>query len=450
MENLPDDACPVSQPAPNRDLGRVPPQAIEAEICVLGSMMLDAACIDIVVQIVRRNDFYRPAHQLIFQAIVDMRHAIKPIDLVTVRDEMDRRKQLGPVGGVEYIVSLADGVPNAANAEYYAKTVRDKAMLRNLIVAGTAMIRDAFESTDTSEEIVNDAYMAVTQIVVADNANDESIALSAAVREALEYADKVGRGDVKPRFSTGYKCLDQYTDGIGRGELLTIGAAPSVGKSSLVQNMIEGNPPGTHCLLVTSEMKRRAIAYRMLQIRSQVPGRLIRNGKLTEPDQRAVAAAALAYEEDQVAILDVSATTEKIGSYARLWEGRWHAKIDIIYIDYLGLMAMGRESKRYEQFGDYVKRLKNLAVQLDCAVVLLSQLNRDGYRDPNVLPNMASFRESGEIEAHSDFLVALAHPPTAEFADPDPATGRAIMASGMLGPTPNVTGVATCRSSGPW
>ena len=105
MENLPDDACPVSQPAPNRDLGRVPPQAIEAEICVLGSMMLDAACIDIVVQIVRRNDFYRPAHQLIFQAIVDMRHAIKPIDLVTVRDEMDRRKQLGPVGGVEYIVT---------------------------------------------------------------------------------------------------------------------------------------------------------------------------------------------------------------------------------------------------------------------------------------------------------------------------------------------------------
>ena len=194
-------------------------------------MMLDASAIDIVVQILQGEQFYRPAHQLIYQVILDMRQDIKPIDLVTVKDELLHRKQLEKVGGVEYIAALAEGVPNAANAEYYAKIVRDKAMLRELIITGNAIVREAYESHDEAQQVVDEAEQQVFRIA-SMQIGEQAVTLKGLLQKTFEQLQE-NDGRMVTGVDTGYQQLNELTSGFQKSEMIILAARPSMGKTSL-------------------------------------------------------------------------------------------------------------------------------------------------------------------------------------------------------------------------
>jgi replicative DNA helicase len=389
------------------DLGRVPPQAIESEMCVLGSMMLDATCIDIVVQIVRQENFYRPAHQLIFQAIVDLRQAVKPIDLVTVRDELDRRKQLGPVGGVEYIVSLAEGVPNAANAEYYAKIVRDKAMLRELIVAGTDMVREAFDSSDEAAAIVDEAEQTVFRIA-SDAIGEQAVDLKGLLQKTFEILQATD-GSLITGVATGYHQLDELTSGFQKGEMLVLAARPSMGKTSCVLNIaehmsvVERKPVAVFSL----EMSKEQLAQRLLASHARFDLRQMRRGMISAEDWTKLQLAAGDLEQAPMYIDDSPMLTAlQLRAKAR----RLKAQHDIqcVFIDYLQLMSYhGRADNRQEQITEISRGIKALARELEVPVVCAAQLNRGPADRDSHRPRMSDLRESGSIEQDADVVMLL-------------------------------------------
>ncbi|MCK4602234.1 MAG: replicative DNA helicase, partial [Phycisphaerae bacterium] len=220
-----------------KTLQRVPPQSIEAEACVLGAMILDASCIDIVVQLVRAEHFYRPAHQLIFSVLVEMRKSAKPVDLVVVRDELERRNQLEQVGGVEYLVAAVEGVPNSANVEYYARIVRDKALLRALIVAGADMAREAYETHDEAMEVIASAERRVFQIA-SEQIGDEAVTIKGLLEHTFETLQD-NDGQLITGLASGYHAMDELTGGFQNSEMIILAARPSMGKTSLLLNIAE-------------------------------------------------------------------------------------------------------------------------------------------------------------------------------------------------------------------
>jgi replicative DNA helicase len=400
-------ARPANVATGGADLGRVPPQAIESEMCVLGSMMLDATCIDIVVQIVHQENFYRPAHQLIFQAIVDLRQAVKPIDLVTVRDELDRRKQLGPVGGVEYIVSLAEGVPNAANAEYYAKIVRDKAMLRELIVAGTDMVREAFDSSEEASAIVDEAEQSVFKIA-SDSIGEQAVDLKGLLQKTFETL-QANDGSLITGVATGYHQLDELTSGFQKGEMLVLAARPSMGKTSCVLNIaehmavVERKPVAVFSL----EMSKEQLAQRLLASHARFDLRQMRRGMISAEDWTKLQLAAGDLEQAPMYIDDSPLLTAlQLRSKAR----RLKAQHDIqcVFIDYLQLMSYhGRADSRQEQITEISRGIKALARELEVPVVCAAQLNRGPADRDSHRPRMSDLRESGSIEQDADVVMLL-------------------------------------------
>ena len=270
-------SAPSSGDAAQRD----PPQSIEAEACVLGSMVLHSPCIDIIVQILRSEHFYRPAHQLIFDALVHMKDQRKEIDLVTLREELRTRNQLEQVGGVDYLVQLVDGTPSAANAEYYAGIVRDKAMLRELIVAGTDIVREAHGTGEASAEIVDRAEQKVFEIASA-RVGEQAVPLKNLLEQTFEQLQKQD-GELITGLASGYHQLDELTAGFQNGEMIIVAARPSMGKTSLLLNLaeymavVDGRPVGFFSL----EMSRNQIAQRLLASHSRFDLRQMRRGMIS-------------------------------------------------------------------------------------------------------------------------------------------------------------------------
>lgn len=390
------------------DTGRVPPQSIEAEACVLGSMMLDATCIDIVVQIIATaQQFYRPAHQLIYQTIVDLRQAVKPIDLVLVKDELERQKQLAQVGGVEYIAALAEGVPNAANAEYYAKIVRDKAMLRDLIVAGTDMVREAYDSNVEAGEVVDAAEQTVFKIAsesIGSQATDIKTLLQKTFENLQESDGKLITG-----VASGYHQLDELTSGFQNGEMLVLAARPSMGKTSCLMNIaehmavVERKPVAMFSL----EMSKEQIALRLLASYAKFDLRQMRRGMISAEDWTKLQLAAGDLEQSPMYI-DDSSTLTALQLRAKARRLKAAHDIQCVFIDYLQLMSYhGRADSRQEQITEISRSMKALARELDIPVVTAAQLNRGPADRDSHRPRMSDLRESGSIEQDADVVMLL-------------------------------------------
>jgi replicative DNA helicase len=416
---VPDDFIPTVQA---RLEAQLPPMAIESEMCSLGSMMLDASCIDTVTPIVKKEDFYRPAHQLIFQVIVDLHAKNGPIDLVTVRDELDRRKQLGPVGGVEFVVSLAEGVPNAANAVYYAQRVKDTADLRRLLVAAAAITRDVHGSTDSKAEIVGRATDAI--LAIATDAQEAKVARTAGecVREFLDEAQQVRAGTRELGLPLGYAQIDRGLT-LKPGQLLIIAGSPSSGKSAMAQtSMVKWGLAGKRVLFISGEMSALECGQRLFQTYSQMGASRVYNKNIGREDGEAAQKTLQAFLNLKIEIYDRPVSTEELAALVRGLIRRWGG-LDVAVLDYLGLMKFAREKERREQFGEYAKRLKILAGALGLPIILLSQLNRAGYQEVNgkiTLPSMANLKESGDLDAHANAILLLSKAPIAELAkDPD-------------------------------
>jgi len=262
-------------------LGRLPPQSIEAEACVLASMILDAMSIDVVVQILRDDYFYRPAHQIVYEVLVDMRHNAKEIDLVTLRNELDRRGVLDKIGGIDYLKNLVEGVPNPANAEYYAKIVRDKAQLRQLIATSTDILRDAYEARDEAQVTLDRAEQAIFDIAQ-QHLGDTAVTLKELLKQTFENLE-AHDGKLITGLASGYGQLDEMTSGFQESEMLILAARPSMGKTSLLLNMAEyiGVVDHKPVAVFSLEMSKNQLAERFLASRARFNLRQMRRGGLT-------------------------------------------------------------------------------------------------------------------------------------------------------------------------
>jgi replicative DNA helicase len=402
---LPD--TPASDPPAPADFGRAPPQSMEAEACVLGSMLLDPTCIDIVVQVARKEHFYRPAHQTIYQAIVDLRQAVKPIDLVMVRDELDQRKQLSAIGGVEYVVALAEGVPNAANAEYYAKIVRDKAMLRNLIVAGTDMIREAYQSGDDAAAVVDEAEQTVFRIA-SDSIGEQAVPLGVLLQKTFDDL-KASEGRLITGIASGFGQLDEMTSGFQKGEIVIMAARPSMGKTSCILNMAEYMAVNDQkpVAIFSLEMSKEQLSQRLLASYARFDLRQMRRGMLGSEDWTKLQLAAGDLERAPIYI-DDSPTLTALQLRAKARRLKAQYDIQCVFIDYLQLMSYrGKADSRQEQITEISRGIKALARELGIPVVCAAQLNRGPADRDNHRPRMSDLRESGAIEQDADVVMLM-------------------------------------------
>ncbi|MBS3821224.1 MAG: replicative DNA helicase [Phycisphaerae bacterium] len=390
------------------DLNRLVPQNVEAEVCVLGSMILDGAAIDVVVQILRHEHFHRPAHGIIYEALLEMHNSSKPIDLVTLREELTRTKRLDAIGGVEYLVALVEGVPSSANIEYYAMTVRDKALLRQLIRASRTIMGEAFDSTEEAAEVIERAEQQVFEIAK-DSVGDVAVGLKDLLHQTFENLQEQ-EGKAITGLSTGYTQLDEYTAGLQNGEMIIVAARPSMGKTALLLNIAEhmGVIDERPVAFFSLEMSRMQITQRLLASFAQFDLRSMRRTSINPEDWTRLQNAADQLQDAKFLIDDSSTLTSlQLRSKARRLKSQHD--IQAVFIDYLQLMTYhGRADSRHEQVGDMSRDLKALARELDIPVVCAAQLNRGPADRPTHTPRMNDLRESGSIEQDAD-VVALLH-----------------------------------------
>jgi replicative DNA helicase len=370
-------------------------------------MILHAPAIDVVVQISKADHFYRPAHQIIFQALLEMSQANKPIDLVTVRDELERRKLLEQIGGVEYLVALVEGVPTAANAEYYAQVVRDRALLRKLIVVGTEIVQEAFATHEEAPAVLDRAEQQIFEIA-SEQIGDQTANMETLLKHTFEMLEK-NEGQLITGLASGFGALDELTSGFQKGDMVVLGARPSMGKTSLLLNMAEHMAvvDGVPAAVFSLEMSKEQVALRLLGSHARYDLRKMRRGMISAEDWTQLQTAAGRLQPAPLLIDDTAMLTIlQLRAKARRLKAVHN--IQCVFVDYLQLMTyQGRSTNRQEQISEISRGIKALGRELAIPVVVAAQLNRGPTDRPSQRPRMSDLRESGSIEQDADVVLLL-------------------------------------------
>jgi replicative DNA helicase len=386
---------------------KVPPHSIEAEMSVLGAMLLDPAAADIVVQHLTEDCFYLPQHRTLYKILLEFIDARKPIDNTLLVSALQSKGLTEEVGGQSYIIALCDSTPTVANAEYYAKVVKDKALLRGLIQAGAEIIRDGHSTDGTVEDICDRCEQRIFDIterkIVAQASDIRSIL--AQMIKTLDFQSQRAITGVE----TGLHQLDGMTRGLQPGELIILAARPSVGKSALALNIAEHVAADLRqpVAFFSLEMSKEELALRLLSSRARIDGQKIRKGMLSASEARSIQdVASVLYEvplyiDDSpgMRVLDLRAKARRL--YMR------HS-IKLLVVDYLQLMsAPGAESRQVE-VANISRGLKALARELKIPVLAVAQLRRPAPNQPHTaVPQLSDLRESGAIEQDADVVMLL-------------------------------------------
>ncbi len=391
---------------------RLPPHDRDAERAVLGGVLRDPDVLPDVLAIVRPESMYFDAHGKTLAAVADMAAAGNPIDLVGLHAELSKRKQLDDVGGVMYLAELWEAASSGANAEYHAKLVRDAATIRALIHTANEILRDAYDRTGSAEELVALAERKLYALAVDAHGETASARpIAEVMREVLQSIDdRIANGTSLSGLATGFVDLDQTLGGMRPGELIIVGARPSLGKTALSLNIAERvASAGSPVLFVSLEMPARDIGERLLSMGSGVSmHRLSRPRDLRPNDIDALFAAGSpqGVAGAPIYIDDTSEqTAARVASEARRAVRRFG--VQLIAVDYLGLMRPENlRDNRTQQVGTLALRMKQMARSLGVPVILLAQLNRDSDK-ANRRPTLSDLRDSGEIEQHADRVILL-------------------------------------------
>ncbi|HVS40195.1 MAG TPA: replicative DNA helicase [Gemmataceae bacterium] len=430
----------MPQDAPGTD--RLPPQSREAERSVLGSMLRDNSVISLVVQFLRADDFYADAHQKIYQAIVSLHDKRgDPVDVVLLAEELKQRGQIEDIGGYAYLGELWDAAPTAANAEYYAKIVRDHALIRGLIHASTEILRDAYDQTQPAEELLGQAERKILDIAE-KSITSTLFTLEEALKEAYDRIDERSRGEPMSisGISTGYTDLDQITAGLQKSELVIVAARPSVGKTSFALNLVRNIvvDEGLAAFFVSLEQSRIELTERLLCCQARVDSHKLRKGTLSGEDIGRIIDAASDLRSAKLFIDDTAGLNMlKIAANARRLKMRH--KINVLVIDYLQLIEPeNRRDPRQEQVAQISRRLHFLAKELDIPVVALAQVNRSSEERQDHRPRLADLRESGSIEQDAD-VVLLLHRPDRYEPGQNEGLVEVIVGKNRNGPTGEIS-----------
>lgn len=387
---------------------KVPPHAVEAEMALLGSMMLDPRCIDVVTSYVAGGfDFYKPAHSVLYDLIVELyeRNSGK-LDLILLGQTLRDRGQLEAVGGEDYLVEIGTSVPSASNADHYARQVRDKATLRRMIVTCSETIERCFEAADTVESLVDELESSVMQIRGASSSKELDATTLVDRMEAT--IERIERRELRTGILTGFHDLDEVTSGLFPGEITIVAARPSMGKTAFALSLLLSMMgKGARAGFFSLEMSRDQIVDRVLAIESGVSSTRIRRAQLSTEQLDRVVQACRQHKKSPLIVADLpSMSLTQIRSMARRMVTE--QRVNVIAIDYLQLIRPPRKvDSRQVEVADISAGLKGLARELQIPVIVLAQLNRDVDRREGHRPRMSDLRESGAIEQDADVLTLL-------------------------------------------
>jgi len=416
---------------------RIPPQNLDAERGVLGSILLANEALDDVVELISAENFYSDSHRKIFAAILHLRNrGITGIDAVTLAEELDRRKELEHVGGVDCLLDILKTVPHAAHAAYYAQIVRDKYLQRSLIYACTDILKDSYDGTDNTEDILQNAERRIFRIVE-EQTSGLKHDLGSILLDAWDRIDD--RSKIDGAFSglpTGFHDFDAKTNGFQPSELVILAARPSMGKTALVCNIALGaaQRAGKGVLLFSLEQSRLELAERFLCMHAKFDGHKLRAGDLSDADRHHLMETSQFLSELPLFIDDQAGrTVAQIAAISR----RLYRKheLGLIIVDYLQLVEPeDRRVPREQQISLITRRLKGIAKELDIPVIALAQLNRGVELREDKRPRLADLRESGAIEQDADLVIFL-HRPDAYDPSDQPGLAEVIIAKHRSGPT---------------
>ena len=417
-----------------------PPHSVEAEQSVLGGLMLDNNAWDTVSELLLEDQFYRGTHRMIFRTMQKLIDDGRPIDVVTLSEELDRTAELEDAGGLEYLVSLARNTPSTSNIRAYSEIVRDRSLLRQMISVANEIADSAFHPGGrASDEILNEAEQKIFQIAEDRPNQGGPEGVNPLLKRAVDRIDELfNNSDSLTGVTTGFDDLDDRTGGLQKADLVIVAARPSMGKTTFAMNLVENALMATErpVLVFSLEMPADQLVTRMLSSLGRINQTKVRNGQLEEDDWPKLTTAVNMLKNKPLFIDDQPGISpNEMRTRARRIV-REHGDLAMIMVDYLQLMTLktGKNEGRTQEISEISRSLKALAKEMGCPVVALSQLNRSLEQRPNKRPVNSDLRESGAIEQDADVIMFIYRDEVYNEDSPDKGTAEIIIGKQRNGP----------------
>ncbi len=406
---------------------KLPPQNIEAEQSVLGAILIENDSINKVIEILTPDDFYREGHRKIFDALINLSERDEPADLITLTNELRKMDQLDSIGGASYVASLIDFVPTAANVEYYAKIVKEKALLRKLITTSTDIVTRSYEYTEDVEALLDEAEQAIFQIT-GSGMKPSFYPIREVIKGSFKALERLyEKKELVTGVSSGFKELDRLTAGFQPSDLIIVAGRPGMGKTAFCLNLaqyasIEKKVPVG---IFSLEMSKEQLGIRMLCSEANVEGTKLRTGFLSESDWPKLTLAAGNLSDAPIYIDDTAALTalELRAKARRLLADH---NLGMIVVDYLQLMkGRTRVENRQQEISEISRSLKALAKEINIPVIAVSQLSRKTEERTGNRPQLSDLRESGAIEQDADLILFIYRDEVYNRSEDNPNKGKA-------------------------
>jgi replicative DNA helicase len=418
---------------------RLPPQNLEAETSVLGGVLLDNEALNRVLEVIKEGDFYRESHRKIFSAILDLYERSEPVDLITLAEALRKREGLEEVGGIEYLNSLVNSIPTAANITYYAKIVKEKATLRKLVNRATEIVSQVYGHSGDVDDFLDQAERSIFEISE-DRVRPSFFPIKDIIKSSFKTIERLyEKRQLITGVPTGFAKLDELTSGLQASDLIIVAGRPSMGKTAFALNItahaaIEAEVPSA---IFSLEMAKEQLALRMLCSDAKVDAHRLRGGFLSESDWPKLTRAAGSLSEAPIFIDDTPGLTA-LEMRAKTRRLKAEHNLGLVVVDYLQLMrGRANSDTREQEISDISRSLKALAKELNLPVIALSQLNRRVEERGDRRPQLADLRESGAIEQDADVIIFLYRDEVYNKSEDNPNKGKAeiIIGKQRNGPT---------------
>ena len=418
---------------------RTLPHNLEAERSVLGAILVHNDAFNLAAQVIDSRDFYRDAHRRIFDCMVALNERHDAIDFVTLKEELARAGELDEVGGPAYVAALADGVPRATNVEYYARIVKEKSTLRNLIYAATKIVANAYEADQESDLILDEAESAIFA-VADDRLKAGFVAMRDLVKDSFPKIEKLfEQKRLITGVPTGFVDVDEMTRGLQAGDLVIVAARPSMGKTSLVLNIAQYVASlGDQVVgFFSLEMSKESLFLRLLTSEAQIDGHRLMSGAIGGNDYHRISHA-LEKLNSMKLFIDDTANIGVLEMRAKSRRLQSEHGLSLLVVDYIQLMnGRGRFENRTLELASISRSLKGLAKELNVPIIVLSQLSRAPESRSDHRPQLSDLRESGALEQDADVVVLIYRDDVynRDPNSPDAGTAELILAKQRNGPT---------------
>ncbi|MBO9542145.1 replicative DNA helicase [bacterium] len=395
-------------------LERIPPQSIEAEQSVLGALLISADALVRVSEILKPESFYRHAHATLYETILRVAERGEPVDLVTVSTDLRTANRLDEIGGYTYLMDLAASIPTAANAEYYARIVEEKAALRALITGGTKIVELGYSQTQKLDETIDEAERIIFDVAQGRRTSKDISHIKDILRDTFETIEhRYENQDNVMGYATGYYDLDYMMSGLHSSDMIVLAARPAMGKTSFALNLAQNiaklnNLP---VMVFSLEMSKEQLAQRLICSEARINAHRIKTGFLSETDWPKLTEAIGSLASSPIYIDDTPAiTVMEVRGKARRLKALEKKELGLIVIDYLQLMSGGGSSSdgnRVQEISAISRNLKALARELNVPIIALSQLSRAVESRTDKRPMLSDLRESGAIEQDADIVMFI-------------------------------------------